>query len=49
MIFDDCFTNIDPIFLSFAKHLREKNIFGKGGFRFYQDGNDNSKFWNRDK
>ncbi len=47
LIFDICFSNSDSIFLNFAKHLREKNIYGKGGFRFEKDGNDNPKFWNR--
>jgi hypothetical protein len=47
LIFDFCFSNSDTIFLNFAKHLREKNIYGKGGFRFEKDGNDNPKFWNR--
>jgi hypothetical protein len=48
LIFDQCFSNSDPIFLNYANHLREKNIYGKSGFRFEQDGNDNSKFWSRD-
>ncbi|MCF8407661.1 MAG: hypothetical protein K9G36_01700 [Crocinitomicaceae bacterium] len=48
LIFDQCFSNSDPIFLNYANHLREKNIYGKSGFRFEQDGIDNSKFWSRD-
>jgi hypothetical protein len=47
LIFDACFSNSGSIFLNYAKHLREKNIFGKSGFRFEKDGNDNPKFWNR--
>ena len=48
LIFNQCFSNSDPIYLNYANHLREKNIFGKSGFRFEQDGNDNSKFWSRE-
>ena len=48
LIFDQCFSNSDPIFINYANHLREKNIYGKSGFRFEQDGIDNSKFWSRD-
>ena len=48
LIFDQCFSNSDAVFINYAKHLREKNIYGKGGFRFYNDGNDNPKFWSRE-
>ena len=49
LIFDQCFSNEDPIFINYAKHLREKNLYGMDGFRFEQDGYDNAKFWNRNK
>jgi hypothetical protein len=48
LIFNQCFSNSDAVFINYAKHLREKNIYGKWGFRFYKDGNDNTKFWSRD-
>jgi len=48
LIFDQCFSNSDAVFINYAKHLREKNIYGKGGFRFIKDGYDNPKFWSRE-